>query len=714
MAVACLIVAVLLIPCDSTAVELGYATWIVLVALGAMTAAVVYWPLGPLQGRTIELLLLVLVSWIGIAAISVVGAGNLRQAVNEFWIWVALLAVLITTRRTLCGLASQRCMLVVLLAMIGCLAIHAIHQNQISIPETIARYLEDPERELRNAGVEAPKGSAIRFQYEGRMFAAESSASFSLSTSASILLLLGFVILFHAVLDWKMLGMTRAQQMVVAVTAITVLGALFTTGSKIALGIAGLFTISAVGWKLAGQGRAGRLFRQMTGRRAAAMVVVFVLFVPTFGAWIASRPSILASFPRALQFRFQYWSSTFAMLGEHPWFGSGPGNFQSAYPKYKPASISEMIADPHNFLLESATCGGWIGMLLCLAIVGTIAASWWEDRLGSGRHGNEEDESGSLDFPIVIGAMLATVTVWVVGSLFGVAPDLEPYLISLPLAAIFVAVFWRWKPPLSHVHRLMRMGCASAGLAMIVSGGLTVPGIVIPIWCLIGTSSTSVVEVASGSRPMRALSLNLGLILCVAFGTTTLLPISRAAALANMATGRFAMGDFTGGIGLIEQAAAADRWDPSYAKQFGGALTQMMMGRQVPQLRASWQHWLGEIIERDPRNPRAWQQRGDSLASVFQRWRRAEDLSAAIESYQRALELDPTSIAMHAQFAVMLEAAGRKSESERSWQRAKAISDVNDNTESKWNLLFILPAESDGSQSALPQRITVEQAWKNR
>ena len=74
----------------------------------------------------------------------------------------------------------------------------------------------------------------------------------------------------------------------------------------------------------------------------------------------------------SLQFRFQYWASTLKMIADMPFLGCGPGNFQIYYTRSMLPEASEVISDPHNFLLELVAVGGIPAGILLVSLLGAI------------------------------------------------------------------------------------------------------------------------------------------------------------------------------------------------------------------------------------------------------------------------------------------------------------------------------------------------------
>ncbi|WP_417736969.1 O-antigen ligase family protein [Rosistilla oblonga] len=739
--IAALLIATLLAPADSTAVEQGSATYLSLLTLPLAIAAFFYWPAGPTQGRRTELLLLALVVWVGLATWSVVGRGNVRFAINEFWVWLGCLATYAAARRAIVTTAQKQCLAIVLLASLTTLAVHTIHQKYVSIPASIEQYRQDPDGQLRLAGLDAPAGSALRYQYEGRLFAAESMATFSLSTSAAVILFMGLTIAGGMILWRQKLQLTQWQTVAAAVATAIFAWGILTTGSLIVLILSIAAAIAMLACRFVGGALSNVAFRSAKGsesertfaerkgtlvpRLAGAVAVACALGGTCLGAAITHSPALLAKFPLSVQFRFQYWASSLRMLADQLWFGAGPGNFQSTYPRFKAASMSEMIADPHNFLLESATAAGLPVGILCLAILWSLAAAWsrsnaeehsaepTNDQEGSSRR-SDSATSGRCDWAICGGALLSVVSVWFLGPWFGVAPDIEPYLISIPLAATFVYFMAGWFGTDVNWESIVWPGCFAVLAALLFSGGWTTPGIAIPLWALVGAISSRQLPAEANARTPRQLSLLAGLGLLALFSSTTLTPVMQTLALTQTAGDRIASGDAPTAIQLLRQATEADRWDAAPAMQLESVLTGALMQQSTAAARQEWQQAKDEVLRRDPGNPRAWQRLAESQLRIYHRWGDRQDLQAALESSEIALQLDPTSIQITAQVAVFAAAVGDKDRSEAAWQRAEQLTAVNQNTESEWNLLQVLPADRPLDGRKPLESISVQQAWANR
>ena len=103
---------------------------------------------------------------------------------------------------------------------------------------------------------------------------------------------------------------------------------------------------------------------------------------------------VLTQSTMSLRYRWEYWQGTWGVITEgagdlesilrspYLWWGVGPGNFGSHYPKYKLPVASEEIQDPHNLFLEVwSTAGVWALLALCGALAWALGNIFGRSRL---------------------------------------------------------------------------------------------------------------------------------------------------------------------------------------------------------------------------------------------------------------------------------------------------------------------------------------------
>ena len=134
------------------------------------------WALGQLRdpqrrfiGRSTDLLLAVFLAWFTLSALRMAAAGQARTSINVTWTWLAGGALWMLTRQSIRSPRMQRALLAVQAALAVCIASYGFYQCTIVMPADRAAFRENPEAVLREAGVEAPEGSALRDQFRNRL-----------------------------------------------------------------------------------------------------------------------------------------------------------------------------------------------------------------------------------------------------------------------------------------------------------------------------------------------------------------------------------------------------------------------------------------------------------------------------------------------------------------------------------------------------------------
>ena len=186
-----------LLPVDSISVFIGSAQpqnlgWLALAATAALLSRN-----SSIQVRAsrFELLIvgggliwLLLVTWIASSR------GDGRAVWNGFWQVVSLASCFYISRALVQSPKVQR--VLVLLIVVGCssLSFQGLEQVLISMPANRAEYAKDPERMLKEQGIDAPPGSPRRKQFEDRLNSPEPFATFALANSLATLLSLGVIL----------------------------------------------------------------------------------------------------------------------------------------------------------------------------------------------------------------------------------------------------------------------------------------------------------------------------------------------------------------------------------------------------------------------------------------------------------------------------------------------------------------------------------------
>ncbi len=284
-----------------------------------------------------------------------------RPAIGLMWQQLALAAIYAGGRLLCRGEANRTLVLPCIVALGVSVSLFAWCQYLIVLPELHRQYNSASEAEkiaqLVGAGItETEPGSRMRELFESRLFNREPFGTFSLTNTLAALLVP--VVLLSLLMGWEWL---RRRQWTLATLWLT---AWFVSGSAMAL-TSSRTAILAVGltvvlW-LVSRFRWGE-WLPMRGRWAWIGIGLFVglPLALVVGLWAVGQSDsrLFSGAPESVQYRLQYWIASSQMIAARPWFGWGPGNFQSAYAGFQSPYASETIADPHNFFFEIAATSG--------------------------------------------------------------------------------------------------------------------------------------------------------------------------------------------------------------------------------------------------------------------------------------------------------------------------------------------------------------------
>lgn len=513
-------------PGDSVAVERGDALWFSALALGIATAvslrrvalpATGGWCPGrdrPWAEALVDGTPALIAFWIGIAALATSPPGNLRMATNEAWFWVAWALVFPMARHRLRHPDARAGTVAWLGVVGGVLAVHALHQEWISFPRTLAEFEADPARVLRDAGIDAPPGSAERMTFENRLRDGGPTATFALANSLAGVMVAGVLAaLVSLAADRKSMSAGRRAGWLVALV-LTGAGLLLTRSRSGVAAVAVGVVVALVLLFLRADSRSA--VRRWVSVACWSVLGVGITLI-SIAAW--GNPEWREQAPTSLAFRFQYWRSTWDLVSDRPWFGAGPGNFQSIYERYREPAAHEQIADPHHFWFETLAAGGFPAGGMLLIWLAAVALLAWRRSMAPRRSlspggfdaakpaGVNAAKTAAADGRWLSGgAVIGWVGVWVLGLLLGDFPDAEAHLFAIP-AGIVLALAVVPRPPAADggpragvdgergSDDVAGLAATVAALGMFVhlcaSGGWTVPGVAVPLWLLAAIAATA-------------------------------------------------------------------------------------------------------------------------------------------------------------------------------------------------------------------------------
>lgn len=691
-------------PSDSTAVDQGDGLWFSMLGLATATVAVLAkrrvqvtnWP-----DRIVTFGPWAIATWVFIAAFVGGDAGGLRAATNEAWMWFAGAAVFTASRMLLIDAPERRAMVTLGLAIAAGLAAHGLYQNYVSLPETIEAYRTDPDRIIAMAGIDAPAGTAQRMRFENRLFDGGPTATFALANSLAAVVLVGVVL----AAGWLRQTFPRDAWWV-RVTA-TVVMLLCGTGVLVtrsrAATLAMLIGVAAV-WI------ASIPAIRRSGRKLAMALAGFVAASTLAGILIAAlgKREWFEQAPVSLSFRFQYWRSTWRMVRDHPWFGSGPGNFQSVYERYREPQTTEQISDPHNFLFETMASGGLPAALMLIALL--IACGWLVYR----RSGVDAETSSTASKWIAGGSLVALSLVWLFGWAGRSLPDTDasPYVLAVMAVTTFVA--WRslQSMPGRLVDLIAAIACGVALLHLTVSGGWTVPGVMMPVWIFGGmVTRMSIADTDGDSAAKRWLPVGFGLVLMMSLYLVSLRPVQQQRRLLAIAESAQLSGQIGKARMTLEQAVDADPWSVAAALWLADHYRyQLLAGNDSdPQLRRQWNEAAAQAKRLAGSNPTVLTQIGAGQLHAYQRFGRADDLAAASETFDRVASLGPSNQWVMAQLSEIRREQNDVDASREFASRAETLSKLGNNIERALYLQSIYVAKPIGQTA---QRQPVRESAK--
>ncbi|HEX7446072.1 MAG TPA: O-antigen ligase family protein, partial [Pirellulales bacterium] len=311
-----------------------------------------------------------LMAWQAVGTLIAIRTGWARAAINVCWEWVGLGMGFLLLRQLVASDRELRALVVVMIAVALVVSADGLFQFYVSLPAMREEYRLHPEAVLRAAGVVAPAGSAARLLFEQRLRSTEPMATFALANS-----LAGFLVPWLVMTAGVACGYPRGSRGTV------LLHWLIAAAAMLPLALCLVLTKSRSAYLASMLGLAGVVVaRPIAGMRAslrrvapfAAATMLVVLLAIALGGKSLDR-QILSEAAKSLSYRGHYWQAALRIIGDHPWFGCGLGNFQDIYTQYKLPQASEVVADPHNFLLEVWSTSGTPAMLALTAIfVGAI------------------------------------------------------------------------------------------------------------------------------------------------------------------------------------------------------------------------------------------------------------------------------------------------------------------------------------------------------
>jgi tetratricopeptide (TPR) repeat protein len=419
--------------------------------------------------------------------------------------------------------------------------------------------------------------------------------------------------------------------------------------------------------------RSGRIgWKLPLGVAAAAAVLLGA-------AWAAGGldRQVFTEASKSLGYRGQYWQSTMRMIADRPLVGCGPGNFKSAYTRYKLPEASEEIADPHNFLLEVWATAGTPAVLALVALLGVFA--WRIVRAEQARsnpiHRVEEDRTNAVttngpEQPgfVAAGGIAGLVLAVPLGMVTAAPPGLAVLWLGLPAAAAAGGLLWPWIQRGRLPAALPAVGAAVLLVNLLAAGGIGFPGVAGTLWLLLAVGLNAAEPEPSQTVPRLAGAAAAVFVLAMGVScyTTAYGPVMVARGRVQAALRDPARA----GQHLLE-AAEADPLGAEPWKQVAALLFARWQEEPDKELLDNFEKCVDAAASLEPNSAATHFQIGRWYDLAFRQAGEKSELDKAIEAYRRAVELYPTRTLYRARLALALKAAGDGPGSEE--QAAEAL-----------------------------------------
>lgn len=324
----------------------------------ALMLVVLMWSLIDAAMRRARVPLSLLVLWLVGVGFVIYHATGSADALRIGGNWVGATALGLAAMILAGQRHRRRFMIAAVIGLIVPLGLNAFKQVAIDHPATVRSYEDNRAQILEQQGI-AP-GSAGQTKFETRLYPTEASGAFALANVfGSVIGALGLVAIGLAVGAKRLKGRRWWWVALVVLLALATLALTKSKGAVLAFAVAGGAVAALARWR-PGWSRSVCL----------GLVVVGIAAVLVRG--LMGPPDSVEG-ERSLLFRAFYWQGAASMLAERPIAGVGPGEFQTAYMKHKPALSPEDPADPHNVFVAWLSMLGVGGGAWCLMLAGLFA-----------------------------------------------------------------------------------------------------------------------------------------------------------------------------------------------------------------------------------------------------------------------------------------------------------------------------------------------------
>ncbi len=507
------------------------------------------------------------------AAISSLAAPDKRGAISNFTGLVAPVLMALLLVQILDSDTKIKLVLILIVAL-GVVSTYRCWEQYSENEQLIKFYEQDPETALAQHRI--TPDSLEHFQFEHRLYSKDISGFFTTSNSAgSFALLASFaaVVLLVERLKKRNPDSLETAWMIMrgVAVAIVILG-LIITKSKGAIAASIFATTMFVIYLCLGKWL--RIYKKA--------ILIACLLLCIAGGWMAVRYGLThGQLPggNSMLVRWQYWEASAKMYADHMFTGVGPGNFGHFYPHYKPASASESVADPHNFVLSILTQYGPIGLVGFLAM---ICIPLWKALSVSPANLSSEAHPSDLTFKrtaIVFVIIVSALLLFIRPIIFPLPPtatsqERQAGIIILYVMPVIIFIAGFLLAAAGETTKMSHSGitiaaffCGVLGVAFhnLIDFAIFEPGVFTVFWviiaCLIAKYSQTYPRPQIVLKPspfVKKLTVTAGLVLICVYLNYVVIPVSKTSSKIQLANRAISFGRIEQAHSLLDSASEDD------------------------------------------------------------------------------------------------------------------------------------------------------------
>ena len=513
------------------------------------------------------------------AVISSLAAPDKRGAITDFAGLVApvLMALLLVQ---ILDSQSKVKLLLALIVALGVVSTYRCWEQYSENEHLIKFYEQDPNATLAQHRI--VPNSLEQFQFEHRLYSKDISGFFTTSNSAGSFALLAslaaIALLIERYRNHKSAELEFVWLITCGIAAAVVIFGLLITKSKGAI-IASLFAAAVFVIYLC-------LGNWLKAHKKAVLILCLLLALG--GTWVVIWYGLAhGRLPggNSMLVRWQYWRASVKMYADHLLTGVGPGNFAHFYPHYKPASASESVANPHNFVLSILTQYGPIGLIGFLAMICMPLWAVVSPRSASCSSEAHRPEPTFKRLAIVLAIIVSAALLFIRPIIFPLPPTASPQerqagiiILYIMPVIVFIAGFLlaaAGERPAKRSHSSIAAAalfCAVLGVAFhnLIDFAIFEPGVLTVFWVMIaciiaiGYQTNPRPQVVLKPAPfVKVLTVAAGVVITCVYLNYALIPVSNASAKIQQANRAISVGRLEQAHKLLDSAAEDDSLSPA-------------------------------------------------------------------------------------------------------------------------------------------------------